>query len=42
MAGYFQPPLERPPTNNVGYQPSAVNPIPAGPPIPGRKDSFAF
>uniref|UniRef100_A0A5B7A4W9 Putative ENHANCER OF AG-4 protein 2 isoform X2 n=1 Tax=Davidia involucrata TaxID=16924 RepID=A0A5B7A4W9_DAVIN len=33
--GYFRPPLERPPTNNVGFQPSAPNTLPAGAPIPG-------
>lgn len=33
MAGYFRPPLERPPTNNMGFQP---NNLPAGAPIPGE------
>lgn len=35
MAGYFRPPIERPPINNTGFQPSAVNTLPAGAPISG-------
>lgn len=36
MAGYFRPPFERPPTNNVGFQHSAPNPVPTGAPISGN------
>ncbi|KAM7463287.1 hypothetical protein LguiA_031408 [Lonicera macranthoides] len=34
--GYFRPPIERPPANNTGFQPSAVNTLPAGAPISGQ------
>ncbi|KAI9169587.1 hypothetical protein LWI28_014474 [Acer negundo] len=34
--GYFRPPLERQPTNNMGFQMPATNNLPAGPPIPGH------
>ncbi|EXB55170.1 hypothetical protein L484_018096 [Morus notabilis] len=34
--GYFRPPFERPPTNNVGFQHSAPNPVPTGAPISGH------
>ncbi|KAA8533367.1 hypothetical protein F0562_033100 [Nyssa sinensis] len=40
--GYFRPPLERPPTNNVGFQPSTSNTLPAGAPIPGHVPSLFF
>ncbi|XP_059633371.1 ENHANCER OF AG-4 protein 2 [Cornus florida] len=34
--GYFRPSIERPPTNNVGFQPSGPHTLPAGAPIPGH------
>ncbi|KAL5826025.1 hypothetical protein ACOSQ3_017862 [Xanthoceras sorbifolium] len=34
--GFFRPPLERQPTNNMGFQMPATNNLPAGPPIPGH------
>ncbi|KAL7163115.1 hypothetical protein ACSBR2_039250 [Camellia fascicularis] len=37
--GYFRPPLERPPANNVGFQPSAPSTLPAGAPVPGHSVS---
>ncbi|XP_044490346.1 ENHANCER OF AG-4 protein 2 isoform X2 [Mangifera indica] len=37
--GYFQPPIERPPTNNMGFQLPATNNLPAAPPIPGHNVS---
>ncbi|KAK9080757.1 hypothetical protein SSX86_000515 [Deinandra increscens subsp. villosa] len=33
-AGYFRPHMERPPANNVSFQPAGQNTVPAGPPIP--------
>ena len=35
MVGYFRQPHERPPTNNMGFQLSTPNALPAGAPIPG-------
>ncbi|GFZ15727.1 Tudor/PWWP/MBT domain-containing protein [Actinidia rufa] len=37
--GYFRPPLERLPANNVGFQPSVPNTLPAGAPVPGHSVS---
>ncbi|XP_037493884.1 ENHANCER OF AG-4 protein 2 [Jatropha curcas] len=34
--GYFRPPIERPPVNNMGFQLSSANNLPAGAPIPGH------
>ncbi|KAK1390256.1 ENHANCER OF AG-4 protein 2 [Heracleum sosnowskyi] len=34
--GYFRPLVDRPPSISPGFQQSAVNTIPAGPPIPGH------
>lgn len=38
IPGYFQPPFERPPTNNMGFQHSAPNVVGTGPPISGDPD----
>lgn len=38
--GYFRPPMERPPTNNVGFHPTGQNIVPAGAPIPGQSGSL--
>ncbi|XP_071703423.1 ENHANCER OF AG-4 protein 2-like [Rutidosis leptorrhynchoides] len=38
--GYFRPPMERPPANNVAFQPIGQNIVPAGPPIPGHTGSM--
>lgn len=38
MAGYFRPPLDRPPTNNMAFQRSAPNNVPSGAPISGDLD----
>lgn len=35
MSGYFRQPMERPPTNSVGFQPAGQNIVSAGVPIPG-------
>ncbi|KAJ0740089.1 putative PWWP domain, CID domain-containing protein [Helianthus annuus] len=41
--GYFRPPMERPPTNNVSFQPAGKNIVPAGAPIPGDlSNAFAI
>ncbi|XP_044491976.1 ENHANCER OF AG-4 protein 2-like [Mangifera indica] len=37
--GYYRPPVERPPTNNMGFQLSVANNLPAAPPIPGHSVS---
>ncbi|KAI3812328.1 hypothetical protein L1987_17035 [Smallanthus sonchifolius] len=34
--GYFRPPMERPPTNNVSFQPVGQNIVSAGAPNPGH------
>ncbi|KAK9274493.1 hypothetical protein L1049_021742 [Liquidambar formosana] len=34
--GYFRPPIERPPTNSMGFQLSAPNTLPVGAPIQGH------
>ncbi|KAK1438045.1 hypothetical protein QVD17_03846 [Tagetes erecta] len=34
--GYFRPPMERPPTNNVTFQPAGQNIVSAGAPVPGH------
>ncbi|MCL7032654.1 hypothetical protein MKW94_010347 [Papaver nudicaule] len=36
VAGYFRPPIDRPPTNNMGYQHPVHNPRPFGAPMPGH------
>lgn len=38
--GYFRPPMERPPTNNVNFQPTGQNIVPAGAPVPGHSGSL--
>nr|XP_043639966.1 ENHANCER OF AG-4 protein 2 isoform X2 [Erigeron canadensis] len=38
--GYFRPPMERPPGNNVSYQPTGQSIVPAGAPIPGYSGSL--
>lgn len=38
--GYFRPPVERPPANNIGFQPSGINAVPTGAPIPGHSGSL--
>lgn len=40
--GYFRPPLERPPANNIGFQHPAPNNLPAGAPIAGHGVSQMF
>ncbi|VVA14754.1 PREDICTED: ENHANCER OF [Prunus dulcis] len=37
--GYFRPPLDRPPTNNMAFQRSAPNNVPSGAPISGHSAS---
>ncbi|OVA12095.1 PWWP domain [Macleaya cordata] len=34
--GYFRPPVERPPSNNMGFQHPVHNPLPFGAPVPGH------
>ncbi|KAI3694063.1 hypothetical protein L1987_77022 [Smallanthus sonchifolius] len=34
--GYYRPPMERPLTNNVSFQPAGQNIVPAGAPVPGH------
>ncbi|XP_076891028.1 ENHANCER OF AG-4 protein 2-like [Bidens hawaiensis] len=38
--GYFRPPMERPPTSNVSFQPTGQNIVPAGAPVPGHGGSL--
>lgn len=37
---YFRPAMERPPTNNVSFQPAGQNKVPAGAPVPGHNGSL--
>ncbi|XP_065865324.1 ENHANCER OF AG-4 protein 2 isoform X2 [Euphorbia lathyris] len=37
--GYFRPPFEGQPSNNMGFQPPAAGSLPAGAPIPGHSVS---
>lgn len=38
MAGFFRPPVDRPPSNNLGYQHPIQNPLAFGGPMPGDFD----